>query len=64
MVYDQSQMKTKPIPVRLEKEVGPRLKAAALSMGSTVSGVIRLAILTKLPEIENAVKSLKEVKQS
>jgi predicted DNA-binding protein len=43
---------TRPVPIRLDKDLSDRLTKAAKKMGSTASGVIRFAVVNQLPEIE------------
>lgn len=44
--------KTKLIPVRFHGADKERLAKAAKRLGSSVSGVVRLCVLNKLPEVE------------
>lgn len=44
--------KTKPIPVRLDKDTRTRVDAAAKKMASNRAAIIRLAIVLLLPDIE------------
>lgn len=47
-----SRRPTRPVPIRLDDATRTRLRAAAIRLGSNSSCVIRLALLSKLPELE------------
>ncbi len=50
---------TKPVPIRLDQDSRDRLDSAAIKLSSNRAGVIRLAILQLLPEIEAGTLRLK-----
>lgn len=56
---NENQIKTKPVPVRLDTNTRARLRNAAKKMGSNSSAVIRFSILQQLPEIERGTIILK-----
>ncbi len=47
--------RTRPVPVRLDRDTRLRLQRAARRLGSNASSVIRLAIVNQLPSIERGV---------
>lgn len=50
--------KTRPIPIRLDKELRERLKRAAKMMGSNSSAIMRFSIMQQLTHIESGTISL------
>lgn len=50
-----------PFALRLEAGLRQRVHEAARRLGTTRSGVVRLALLNQLPEIEAGRLTLKEV---
>lgn len=55
---------TKPIPVRMSSDLVRRVQRAARSLGSSSSAIIRLSILTHLPQIESGVIRLPKIEAS
>ena len=57
----QSPTAAAPFALRLEAGLRQRVHQAARRLGTTRSGVVRLALLNQLPEIEAGRLTLKEV---
>lgn len=60
MLYDApvSERKTKVIPIRMDSNLQERVRKAGRRLGSNSSSVIRLSILTILPQIEEGTISV------
>lgn len=58
-VSEKSNPRTRPVPIRLDERTRERLEKAARRLTSTRAGVIRLAIVQFLPDVEAGQINLK-----